>query len=416
MVILPGVKERDFAILRRDAAPLRLEREEYLTHLLDQGSNPRHVRAVASRLVHVNRLLGLTQLRPVNIVEVRDATGEWLKHIEERQSRGIRPSSAYTFQNAAENWLRFHSMLIEFDSDIGIFNEVFNKFVKFTAGRQLSVDATRSLRTKLSVFLTWAGHRHSQVSEITLNDVDRFLEEKRRSGLKPRSAVSYCSALRTFFRYSADQGWSHPTIARGIKISSVSNYEELPLGPSWSDVRRMLNAPVVRTVAGLRRAAILSLCAMYALRGIEIRRIALIDFDWVNETVVIRRAKRGPIQRFPLLYEVGEAVLRYLRHGRPRCGTPEVFVTLKPPYRPMNQCVLAALVRSQMEALKIESKRYGTHALRHSCATQLLRKGSSLIEIADFLGHRSVQSVSIYAKLDKRRLRQVATFSLSGVL
>jgi integrase/recombinase XerD len=159
----------------------------------------------------------------------------------------------------------------------------------------------------------------------------------------------------------------------------------------------------------------LSFCAIYALRGIEVRHLMLSDFDWVNETFVVGRAKGGPIQQFPLQYEVGQAVLRYLRYGRPKCYNRELFVTLKPPYRPMNQCVMAALVRTRMQVLKVESLRCGTHSLRHACATELLRRGSSLVEIADFLGHRSIESVSIYARLDNRSLRRVATFSLAGV-
>ena len=149
--------------------------------------------------------------------------------------------------------------------------------------------------------------------------------------------------------------------------------------------------------------------------GPEVRRLTLNDFDWLNERFLVHRAKRGPVQLFPIQFEAGEAVLRYLTFGRPRCNSGHVFLTLKPPYRPMHQCVLAQLVKSRMKAMNIESKRYGTHALRHACATELLHRGSSLVEIAEYLGHRSIQSVSIYAKLDKRTLRQVANFSLAGL-
>ena len=69
-----------------------------------------------------------------------------------------------------------------------------------------------------------------------------------------------------------------------------------------------------------------------------------------------------------------------------------------------------------MKALNIESEYFGPHALRHACATQLLKKGSSLRDIADFLGHKDTKSVSIYAKYDTRSLRALASFSLAGVL
>jgi site-specific recombinase XerD len=351
----------------------------------------------------------------VSSVEVRDATQKWLRHIADHQSRGVRPSSAYTFQNAAENWLRFHNLLIASEPQIGRFDAELQGFMQFVATRQSSPDSLHNQRARISVFLAWAGERYSQLSDVSLTDVDRFLEEKRLCGLKPRSLASYCHSLRTFFRYAAHQGWSQSTIARGIKSPPVSTFGETPRGPCWKDVRRMLNVSIGETPAELRTAAILPLCAIYAMRGIEVRRLLISDIDWINETFVVRRAKRGPIQHFPLQYEVGQAVLRYLRCGRPKCNNSHLFVTLRPPYRPMNQCVLAALVRFRMKAMKVESIQCGTHSLRHACATELLRRGSSLVEIADFLGHRSIQSVSIYAKLDNRSLRQVATFSLAGV-
>jgi integrase/recombinase XerD len=412
----PDVPEqRDYVRVRQAAAPLRKEREQYLTHLLNQGTNPHFVRAVAGRLVHITRLLDISEPRAVSSVEVCDATQKWLRHIADHQSRGVRRSSAYTFQHTAENWLRFHHLLIASEPPLGRFDAELKGFMQFVATRQSSADSLRNQRARISVFLAWAGARYSRISEVSLIEVDRFIEEKRRSGLKPRSLVSYCHALRTFFHYAADQGWSRPTISRGIKNPPVSSFGEPPHGPCWKDVRRMLNAPIGKTPAELRTAAILSFCAIYALRGIEVRRLMISDFDWINETFVVRRAKGGPIQQFPLQYEVGQAVLRYLRYGRPKCYNRQLFVTLKPPYRPMNQCVLAALVKSRMKALKVESTRCGTHSLRHACATELLRRGSSLVEIADFLGHRSIESVGIYAKLDNRSLRRVATFSLSGV-
>ena len=170
-----------------------------------------------------------------------------------------------------------------------------------------------------------------------------------------------------------------------------------------------------KTPAELRCRAVLFLCSIYALRGIEVRNLKITDFDWVNERFVVRRAKRGPVQQFPIQYETGEAILRYLRFGRPQCDSPHLFVALNSPFRPVGKNVLGDLVRRRLQSLKIESTHYGTHALRHSCATQLVRRGSSLVDIAAFLGHRNIESVSTYAKLDTRSLRQVANFSLAGL-
>jgi integrase/recombinase XerD len=284
-----------------------------------------------------------------------------------------------------------------------------------TQRRMYDVASSDNHRYTLSQFFLWIEGRHTLVSEITITCVEEFLNEKRRLGLKPRSIASICCALRAFFRYAAAQGLCKPTIARSIKNPPLPTLGESPVGPSWKDVHRLLTCPTNGTPAELRGTAILFLCATYALRSIEIRRLEITDFDWVNETLIVRRAKSGPIQQFPIQYEAGEAVLKYLRHCRPCCSDKRLFVTLKPPYRPMSAGVITSLVRRRMQKLGIDTARYGPHALRHSCATELIRQGSSLREIASFLGHRTIRSVSVYANLNKRALRNVANFSLAGI-
>ena len=165
----------------------------------------------------------------------------------------------------------------------------------------------------------------------------------------------------------------------------------------------------------LRAAAIMFLCSIYGLRSSEVVNLKLRDFNWVGETFVVNRAKRGRVQQFPIQYEVGEAILRYLRFGRPQCSSRYLFVSLKPPFRQMRTSTLWGIVADRMKILGVKSKNLGAHALRHACATQLLHKGSSLQDIADLLGHRDLKSVCIYAKYDRRSLKEVADFSLRGV-
>jgi len=151
------------------------------------------------------------------------------------------------------------------------------------------------------------------------------------------------------------------------------------------------------------------------MRAIEITNLTLDDFDWINETFTLKRAKSGRVQQFPLQFEVGQAILDYLQRGRPRCSVRNLFLTVQTPYRPLNSGNVWEIVASQIMKLGIESENMGPHSLRHACATQLLKKGSSLRDIADFLGHRGMASVSVYAKCDVRALRAVAAFSLAGV-
>lgn len=158
--------------------------------------------------------------------------------------------------------------------------------------------------------------------------------------------------------------------------------------------------------------AMLLLIAVYALRSGEVRHLRLEDIDWEREIINIRRAKQRKSQSYPLVQEVGAAILRYLRSVRPRCQRREVFISAKQPYRALSAGGLGVMVQKRMRRLGIASVCYGPHALRHSCATHLLAEGVSLKEIADHLGHVSLAATQMYAKVDMLALREVGNLPI----
>jgi integrase/recombinase XerD len=246
-------------------------------------------------------------------------------------------------------------------------------------------------------------------------DVDRFIDSKRSAGYKPRSLASVCVALRYFLRFTESHGWTPSRLSATIKSPRVRRYDSQTRGPSWKDVRKLLDG-CGHGKADIRARAIMLLCAIYALRASEVANLSLSDFDWTEETVTIRRAKSRVAQRFPLQFEVGEAILEYLQGCRPRCFSSLLFVTLSPPYRRVCVASIGDIIRDRMKRLKIHAPSMGAHSLRHSCATELLRKGVPLANIADFLGHQDLSSVSVYAKCSPRSLKDVASVSLVGLL
>jgi integrase len=140
------------------------------------------------------------------------------------------------------------------------------------------------------------------------------------------------------------------------------------------------------------------------------------DIDWRRGWMTVHRNKRGKTQQFPLQSDVGEAIALYLEKARPRCACRNVFVTLNPPYRPVSGKTMPQIFNPRIKAIGIVMEKYGPHMLRRACATKLLRTGSSIQEIADFLGHSDLRSVASYAKYDAESLKSVAQFSLRGVL
>jgi site-specific recombinase XerD len=110
-----------------------------------------------------------------------------------------------------------------------------------------------------------------------------------------------------------------------------------------------------------------------------------------------------------LLNDVGEAIANYLRFDRPRSSSRRVFLRYKAPVRGFAHTItVSSIVRRALIRAGVDSARTGAHLLRHSLAVDLLRKGASLGEIGDVLGHRSPNTTALYAKVDLVALRPLA--------
>jgi site-specific recombinase XerD len=374
----------------------------------------RRLRSVASMLIHIGRLMNLESLRTVELCEVEDAAFRWT--IDPHKLKDNAAKSAESFKALALRWFRFAQIIgppvtvkTEHDTIIEEFREYLVKV------RGLAPETIRSYITRSDRFLEWLGARHALLRNVRIADVEAYLREPKILAFRVRTKASICSALREFFRYSLSVHLTESNVWSSISRPHIPRYDTKPRGPKWRDVRRLLNHDFGTKPADLRAKAILALCAIYAMRRCEIVALTLDDFDWITETLTVRRAKSRRVQQFPIQFEVGQIILHYLRLGRPRCTCRNLFVTLTIPYRPMGACSTWQAVATRMNQLGIKSENFGVHSLRHSCATHLLQKGSSLKEIADFLGHSDMKSVSIYAKHDMHTLRQVAAFSLAGV-
>ena len=406
-----------FAQDRQFSAPLLSEREDYLAHLLHEGQSISQLRSTANYLLNVIRLIGLTQARMVGLDEIVSASHRWYR--DEPGHRAGRPASIksiYRFEFAAKKWCRFQGWLNEASTFVPFRSHLADFIQHLRLERGLAIPTIRCYGDRVRLFLTWLGHRRVDFRDISLNDVDEFIESRHKAEWRLRTIASQCQALRTFFRYAESRGWSMLGFARGIRSPRIPKYDEAPKGPEWKDVRRLIRSAEGQEPSELRSRAIFLLFAIYGLRSSEVAQLRLDDLDWRNETLTIRRAKRGRLQQYPLQYEVGDAILQYLQRGRPRCSCRNLFVTGRSPYRPIQSTVLRPVVSERMKNLGIRSEHMGPHSLRHACATQLLKRGTSLKDIADFLGHSNLKCVSIYAKHDVRTLRQVSAFSLRGVL
>jgi integrase/recombinase XerD len=150
----------------------------------------------------------------------------------------------------------------------------------------------------------------------------------------------------------------------------------------------------------------LTVLARLGLRAAEVAGLSLEDVDWRAGELVVR-GKGGRSERLPLPHDVGEAIVGYLRHGRPGSAQDRaVFVRVRAPHHRLSPGGVTYVVEAA--ALRAGLGQIHAHRLRHTAASEMLRAGATLPEVGQVLRHRHARSTAIYAKVDREALRQIA--------
>ncbi len=223
-----------------------------------------------------------------------------------------------------------------------------------------------------------------------------------------RSAAT--SYVRTFLRFLNWAGLHDQDLARFVPRTPCWRLAHLPPRLAWEDIQRAIDAIDVTTPSGIRDSALMLVLATTGLRNKEVRALELQDIRWRTAEVFVRRTKGKRDRVVPLLNEAGAALANYILHARPKVGSPRVFLSYAPPPRPFKcPASISRIVRSRLERSGIELPgAAGAHLLRHSLATQLVRQRRPINEVADLLGHRSIDTTAIYVKVALTQLADVA--------
>jgi integrase/recombinase XerD len=193
-------------------------------------------------------------------------------------------------------------------------------------------------------------------------------------------------------------------------VSAVPGVAGWSMGPLPRAVSPEVAAALIASCdfdrrVGRRDHAILVLLARLGLRSQEVAEMELGDVDWRAGEVVIR-GKGQRNERFPLPVDVGEAVVSYLQHSRPRCSSRRLFLSARAPLAPLSSSVIRSVVRYACRRAGVAA--IGAHRLRHMVGTEALRAGASLAEVGQLLRHRSALTTANYAKVDRTALFALA--------
>lgn len=272
----------------------------------------------------------------------------------------------------------------------------------------------RGMRTRLQRLFFFVDYlslcKVIDVSEITPKIISNYV-----ISICPKhekSIAAILTTLRVFLRFLYLNGYTEKDLSLRVPKQNRYYYPSIPSTWEPSEVKRMLDTIDQGSPVGKRDYAILLLVANLGIRAGDIKALKLSDLDWTAKTITITQEKTKVEVTYPILHNVGWALIDYLQNARPVCESPYLFVRLHAPYEAFGENAnLHNIITKYTRLAGItvpHGKRHGLHSLRHSLASTLLEQGTSLAVISEILGHVDSKSTSVYLHTDLNGLKACA--------
>jgi integrase/recombinase XerD len=239
--------------------------------------------------------------------------------------------------------------------------------------------------------------------DLTLAEVTEFMVRNSRR-LAVGTAKNLAIGLRSFLTYLHVEGVIDRQLAQAVPAPSGPHDSGVPRWLGSSELVALLAARDDTSALGRRDHAMVVMLVRLGLRAGEIAGLSLDDIDWRAGEIIVA-GKGARTERLPLPVDVGEALVAYLEHGRPKTDCRSLFLRVNAPLGLSASAVRDAVRRA---SARVGLHAVGPHRLRHSCATAMLRAGASLDEVGQVLRQRDAQVTARYAKVDFVALRKLA--------
>jgi site-specific recombinase XerD len=226
--------------------------------------------------------------------------------------------------------------------------------------------------------------------------------------LTPFECRAPVTATRAFLRFLSTTGVVRPGLDGAVPTVRQWTLATLPRALTAAELERVFASCHDTRATGPRDRAVLLLLGRLGLRASEVAALQREDIDWREGRIRIRAGKSDRDRSLPLLRDVGEALVASLRRSRPTPECRAVFMSARPPHRPLTAGAIGDIALRALHRAGVTVHRPGAHTLRHTAATQMVRRGVPFKAVADVLGHARLTTTAIYAKLDVDTLAAVA--------
>lgn len=294
--------------------------------------------------------------------------------------------------------------VIDFEGSIG--QHMIN-YLAFKTFQRLAKHTINEYEQHLSRFLRFLKENHVEsIIAVNQSHILHYIKF-----INPKTISLAHIALRTlrdFFRYLYNHRFLEADLSYMMPKDNYKNQAKMPSIYTADEIEALIAATDRGSAVGKRDYTIILLAARLGLRASDIANLKFENIFWEQNTINLTQFKTGQKLELPLLAEVGNAMVDYLKYSRPKSDEPFVFLCARSPFNSIDTPVVTKIVENTFIKTGINTKdrRHGPHALRHSLAGRLLERQTILPVISEVLGHENTESTRFYLRIDLTSLRQ----------
>jgi len=335
-----------------------------------------------------------------------DKIDEWVESFGEHESSPTSKEAAQKIVIAFISHLKRTGVLPKAQTKAGAFSKTLSGYETFL--REIRGLKSRTISKRISYCAKFLEHLRdsgtTRIRAIKRNNIETFVVSEGKRCAR-RTMIDNCAVLRKFLSYLYSKRMIRTDLSAVIAVPRLYKHEHCPRFLNLAEIEHVLASVDRSSAIGKRDYAILLMLATYGLRSVEIIHLRLEDIDWRTNRLYIRKRKPGNSSVYPLSVSVGNAIVDYLRNGRPENGYRSIFISHRPPHRPFkNPSVVRVAAQKYMRCAGFEMVGIGTHIFRYSCAQRLFENNFTLKIIGDYLGHRDLDTTRRYMKIDIKHL------------
>lgn len=299
----------------------------------------------------------------------------------------------------------------EWNSFKGPIGEIITDFLNMKIEKRLSKCSFHSYHRNLSEFLIYCNQKCVKaINEIDLTHILHFINEiSQKKENNTTLMISLLTSLRGFMKFLFEEKYLTIDYSQRIPRYKSIRQPKLPSTYTKEEIEKLITSVDRSTPTGKRNYVIILLAARLGLRASDICNLKFNNLFWDTSTIKIKQHKTGKALELPILADIGNAIIDYLRYGRIKSDETYVLLTARPPCRSFStsNVVTHVVQRAFKKAgIVINNRRFGPHSLRHSLGFRMLEKNTVLPLISEVLGHDNTESTKYYLRIDLESMKQ----------